>query len=270
MAVVVTKQNRHQYGAELQQMYRQRYDVFVEQLHWDLPHAIDGVECDEFDTDNTVYLLSLDGEGSIQGSCRLIPTLYPHLISEIFPRLIEGEFPRGCHIWESSRSYILAEQRAEGILGELFLAMLEIGLLLEIRKITFVSDMGFLSSLLHAGWEVELLGMPETNARGEVISASSVNVNFNTLHNLRQHYRIFGSVLDDMPVNIAARLKTAKQRENRFEHSHHVGEITYLEGTTWVSYPDYHMLREGSYMERLINDDCHSAPQSPVKPEGKI
>jgi len=238
MAVVVTRQNRHQYRPELQQMYRQRYQVFVEQLKWDLPHANDDMECDEFDTDETIYLLLLDGTGNIKGSSRLIPTLNPHLMSEIFPHLVIGEIPQGCHIWESSRSYILPEHRAKGVLGELFLAMLEIGLLLTIRKITFVCDMNFLSSILHAGWQVDLLGMPEANDRGEVISASSVNVDVRTLRSLRKHYNIFGSVLDDMPINIAARLKAAKQRENRFGHRHRAENITRLQGTTWVSYPD--------------------------------
>jgi len=270
MAIIVTNQNRQQYRPELQQMYRQRYHVFVEQLQWDLPHANDGLECDEFDTKDTVYLLLLDRQGNIQGSSRLLPTLNPHLMSEIFSHLVEGEIPRGSHIWESSRSYILPDRRAKGILGELFLAMLEVGLLLEIQKITFVCDMNFLSSIIHAGWEVDLLGMPEANTQGEVIGASSVNVNLSTLHNLRQHYSISGSVLDDMPINIAARLKGAKQRENGFGHNHRAGDITYLQGTTWVSYPDtdHTIFSDAPYLERLINDDCRSVPQNHIKPDG--
>lgn len=204
------------------------------------------------------------------GSNRLIPTLNPHLISEIFPHLVIGEIPQVSRIWESSRSYILPEHRNKGVLGELFLAMLEVGLLLEIQNITFVCDMNFLSSILRAGWEVNLLGMPEANSQSEVIGASSVKVNLSTLHNLRQHYSISGSVLDDMPINIAARLKRAKQRENGFGHNHRAGDITYLQGTTWVSYPDtdHTIFSDAPYLERLINDDCRSVPQNPIKPEG--
>ncbi len=270
MAIVVTNQNRQQYRPELQQMYRQRYHVFVEQLQWDLPHANDGLECDEFDTEDTVYLLLLDRQGNIQGSSRLLPTLNPHLMSEIFSHLVEGEIPRGSHIWESSRSYILPDRRAKGVLGELFLAMLEIGLLLEIQKITFVCDMNFLSRILHAGWEVDPLGMPEANAMGDIISASSVNINFSTLHNLRRHYNVFESVLDDMPINIAARLRAAKQRESGFDHNHHAGDITCLQGTTWVSHPDTHntLLCDGPNLETMMNEECQNKRQNHLKNDG--
>jgi len=60
MVELITKYNRHNYESQLEQMFRLRYKIFVEQLGWDLPHAKDGLEIDEFDTEDTIYLIAGD------------------------------------------------------------------------------------------------------------------------------------------------------------------------------------------------------------------
>ena len=53
-----------------------RYHVFVETLGWSLP-CEEGIEHDQFDGPETVYVVGRDGTGSICGCARLLPTRHP-------------------------------------------------------------------------------------------------------------------------------------------------------------------------------------------------
>ena len=203
MIEVVSKTNRHEYDSELDQMFRMRHTVFVDQLKWDLPLAKNGLEKDQFDTDDTIYLLSLDSQGNVQGAKRIMPTTKPHLMSEVFPHLVAGEIPRGEHIWESSRSCVHPACRDTGIIGELFLAMVEIGLLMGIERITFISSMKFYPTILHAGWGIVPLGFPEIDKTGHENIAAYLTVNPVSLHNMRRNYRVERSVLGGIPLREA-------------------------------------------------------------------
>lgn len=82
-------------------MYRLRHKLFVEELKWKLTSQ-DGMEFDQFDRDDTIYILYLD-EGEILACFRLLPTTKPHLLSDVFHSIAEGYTPSGPHIWELSR-----------------------------------------------------------------------------------------------------------------------------------------------------------------------
>jgi N-acyl-L-homoserine lactone synthetase len=87
----------------LPDIYRYRHRVFVEQLGWDL-HTKDGLEQDQFDRSDTVYVVAQDEEGSVSGCARLLPTNRPYLLGEVFPQLLNGLIPPCSHeIWELSR-----------------------------------------------------------------------------------------------------------------------------------------------------------------------
>jgi acyl homoserine lactone synthase len=87
--------------------YRQvaayRHKVFVENLGWDL-YAPDGLEQDQFDRPDTVYIVARDDEDEVCGCARLLPTTRPYLLSEVFPQLLNGAMPPSSpEIWELSR-----------------------------------------------------------------------------------------------------------------------------------------------------------------------
>jgi N-acyl-L-homoserine lactone synthetase len=91
----------------LSEIYRQvasyRYKVFVENLGWDL-HAPDGLEQDQFDRPDTIYVAARNDEGEVCGCARLLPTTHPYLLSEVFPQLLNGAMPPSSpEIWELSR-----------------------------------------------------------------------------------------------------------------------------------------------------------------------
>lgn len=82
-------------------MFRLRHQLFFEKLNWAVS-SIDGMEYDQFDRDDTVYILYLE-DGKILASFRLLPTTKPYLLSEVFHELAEDYVPRADHVWELSR-----------------------------------------------------------------------------------------------------------------------------------------------------------------------
>ncbi|AMP00313.1 autoinducer synthetase family protein [Collimonas arenae] len=80
-----------------------RHKVFVETLQWKLDTK-DGAELDQFDRDDTVYVVAQDGSGQVNGCARLLPTDQPYLLGEVFPQLLEDAAPPSTpDVWELSR-----------------------------------------------------------------------------------------------------------------------------------------------------------------------
>ncbi len=80
-----------------------RHKLFVEMLGWEL-QTRDGMELDQFDRKDTVYVVSQDEDGLVNGCARLLPTHRPYLLGEVFPQLMNGqEVPCSPEIWELSR-----------------------------------------------------------------------------------------------------------------------------------------------------------------------
>jgi acyl homoserine lactone synthase len=80
-----------------------RYRVFVEKLGWNLK-VRDGLEVDQFDRDDTLYVVALDANDDVIGTARLLPTTRPYPLAELFPQLMgASELPRSPVVWELSR-----------------------------------------------------------------------------------------------------------------------------------------------------------------------
>jgi acyl homoserine lactone synthase len=90
-------------------MYRQRYKVFYERLGWQVSVA-NGKEVDEFDDQDSVYLLTTSYTGRVIGGWRLRPTMRPYMLSKVFPQLLYGaKAPMDRSIWEISRFAVEAD-----------------------------------------------------------------------------------------------------------------------------------------------------------------
>ncbi|MCX7087723.1 MAG: GNAT family N-acetyltransferase, partial [Methylococcales bacterium] len=59
-----------------------RYKVFVEQLGWQLDTP-EGIELDQFDRPDTLYVVARNHAEEIIGCARLLPTTTPYLLEEI-------------------------------------------------------------------------------------------------------------------------------------------------------------------------------------------
>ncbi|WP_417623466.1 acyl-homoserine-lactone synthase [Paremcibacter congregatus] len=200
MAHLVTKTNIHHYEKQMDQMFRLRHQVFVDEMGWDLPMARAGREVDQYDTEDTVYILSLNQNLDVVGSMRLLPTTADHLMSDLFSNLLDIEEPVGPTIWESSRTCVTLDIGQRGkinlVLSDVFIGMTEAAMLLGIEKVSFVANMQIYPSILQGGWSVHPLGLPKRDKFGEELVAAYVSINQAALHNVRQNRGILYPTLN--------------------------------------------------------------------------
>ena len=88
---------------ELEQAWRLRHRVFVEEKNWtDLARA-DGREIDQFDHDEAVHLCVMRGR-QVVAYARMLPTTRAHLLSDVLPELCRfRDVPRGADTREWTR-----------------------------------------------------------------------------------------------------------------------------------------------------------------------
>jgi acyl homoserine lactone synthase len=80
-----------------------RKKIFVDRLGWKLK-TLNGMEFDQFDRPDTIYVASVDKNEQVNGCARLLPTNRPYLLGEVFPQLLVGKSaPCSPKIWELSR-----------------------------------------------------------------------------------------------------------------------------------------------------------------------
>lgn len=159
----VDSSNRHIYSDQIEQHFRIRHDIYVAERGWENLRRDDLREVDQFDTEDTVYLLAIDRDVVVGGS-RLNPTIRPHLISDIFPHLASEGIRRGADIFEWTRVFVVKEFREEHaysrVGSEIMCAIIEYCMIKEIKMITALVDAWWVPRFLDCGWNPEPLGLP--------------------------------------------------------------------------------------------------------------
>ncbi len=91
------------HASTFDQMFRLRAEQFSTRRGWRV--SVDaGREIDRFDALNPLYICLLDQEGRLLASLRLLPTIGPHMLSDVFPEVMgETGIVRNPLVWESSR-----------------------------------------------------------------------------------------------------------------------------------------------------------------------
>ncbi|WP_197329309.1 acyl-homoserine-lactone synthase [Ralstonia syzygii] len=99
-----------------------RHQIFVGQLGWQLPMADGMFERDQYDRDDTVYVVARDANGTICGCARLLPTTRPYPLKDVFaPLLMKGmPAPESPGVWELSRF------AARQLIGVTFVSMVRL------------------------------------------------------------------------------------------------------------------------------------------------
>lgn len=162
--------------------YRQK--VFIETLGWDL-QSRNGMEFDQFDRLDTVYLVSQDDDGAVNGCARLLPTHQPYLLGEVFPQLMHGQpIPRSPDIWELSRFAAVdfnarggsaLAQFSSGIAVQLLRQAIACAAEHGARRLITVSPIGIERLLRHTGVQAHRAG-PPTIVDGHPIFACWIDV----------------------------------------------------------------------------------------------
>lgn len=110
MILVIDAINRHQHEAIVEDMFRLRARVFAQRLDWDVKIE-SGMEIDEFDALDPVYLVGLDESANVVSCIRLLQTTGPHMLADVFSDILQGQAPlRAATLWESTRFCVDTER----------------------------------------------------------------------------------------------------------------------------------------------------------------
>jgi len=199
---VVDRTNRDLYEEQIEQHFRIRHDIYIGERGWhDLARA-DGREIDAFDTEDATYLLGIEPGGEVVAGSRLVPTLKPHLMSEIFPSLAPAGVLRAPDIFEWTRIFVVPALRRAGrpclAAGLIYCGIVEFCLMNKIRRLSVVCETYWTGRLMQLGWNPEPLGPPVSH-NGESIIGLALDMTLSALETTRRRYRISGSVLHAQP-----------------------------------------------------------------------
>lgn len=186
-------------------LHRLRYRVFHERLRWRVS-VHDDLERDGFDELNALYLLAYDDHETLVGTWRMLPTTGPYMLRDVFPVLLDGnEAPCDVGIWEGSRLAVdCRSHRKDGmgtpgrLTGEIFAAVVEFGLALELSEVVTVYDQRIARLLprigCHPKWESRRHRIDDT-----VTLAGRFAIDVEALDAVRRANGINGSVVRSAP-----------------------------------------------------------------------
>ena len=192
---VVRHDNSHLYEAQMEQYFRGRYQVFVEERGWKDIERADRRDIDQFDTADAIHLLALEGDEVI-GGLRFNPTTGPTLLSEVFPQLCSPPLPRSPDIWEGTRLWVVKGRRhvPPAIEALLIVASLELSLALGIKKTRALFETWRLRRNMKLGWPMSPLGPPQEIDGIECIAVDK-DASEATWMRVCPQLSVFGSVL---------------------------------------------------------------------------
>jgi N-acyl-L-homoserine lactone synthetase len=157
------------HGDVITRMARYRHRIFIERLGWQL-RCENSLEFDQFDRDDTLYVVAENDAGQVIGTGRLLPTLRPYLLGDIFPQLMNGApVPCSPQVWELSRFAAMdLEDRAVADHGQLsspvavglLRAALECAARHGAQHVITVSPIGVERLLRKAGFRAHRAGAP--------------------------------------------------------------------------------------------------------------
>ncbi|MGN8097854.1 acyl-homoserine-lactone synthase [Methylobacterium sp. 22177] len=193
MIHVITASNAEKERFLLEQAWRFRHKIFVEEMGWAAIARDDGREIDEFDDEHAVHLLAMT-DGEMVGYSRLLPTTRPYVLSTHLRDLCEGPTPSAPHIVEWSRIGVadcarISGRRLNPTALALLTAIVEWGLVRGLRG--FVSEMptSWLLRLLQLHIHALPLGLPRVIDGTEIVA---VNASFDA-RSLRQLQAVRGT-----------------------------------------------------------------------------
>lgn len=160
MIRVIDKTNAHLFPKTMEQQFRLRHSVFVAEKGW-TEFERDGVfEKDQYDTDDAIYVISLDDHGDAIGCFRLYPTMLPHMLSETFAHLVEGAVLRRPDVYELTRFHLSKAHRQSTPYLELLTAIPEVGLELGLSGFTALARTLRIPVMQAAGLTITPTGLP--------------------------------------------------------------------------------------------------------------
>ena len=163
MITTLTNGDRERSAELFDQMFKSRSLVFYERLHWNVS-VQDGWETDSYDDEDPVYILSLDENGRLQGSLRLLPTTGPTMLqnefADFFSDPVDVTAPT---IWECTKFCIVSQPTTGSrkvtalASAELLIGLCETCLSSGIEFVVGVYDNSMPRVYQRIGWSPELI-----------------------------------------------------------------------------------------------------------------
>ncbi|WP_205700990.1 acyl-homoserine-lactone synthase [Jeongeupia sp. USM3] len=169
---------------------RFRHKVFVQRLGWELPGVSNGLESDQYDRADTLYITLRSAQDEVVGCARLLSTTGPYLLKDHFPQLLgSAHVPCSSKVWELSR--LAADRPAGAGAGEFEWAIHR--LLAETVRVAYEKGAHQLIGVTYASME-RLFGRigvkahrvgPSERIDGRMVVASRIELDRTTLGALR-------------------------------------------------------------------------------------
>jgi acyl-homoserine lactone synthase len=171
MLYVIEGSQRRQLNYYFDRMFGLRHQVFIKELGWNLPASRDDREIDQYDVDDTVYLLEMTDDDVLQGTVRLTPSMSCSLVADYFPHLIEnGVPPRSPRVYEATRYIFLPLGKTAGenraAKARLLAGMVEWCFNRDISHVQCVVDMTAFPAWLELVPQTMPLGLPHPYGGG--------------------------------------------------------------------------------------------------------
>lgn len=141
-------------------MFRDRAAQFIGRLGWNLSTDADGLERDEYDRMNPLYIIMERPGGGHGASMRVMPTIGRTMVNDHFRDLNHGIAIRAPFVWECTRFCLSpqAGRETRGWTGTLMLAGQELGLRLGLTRALGVYDERMTRIYRAIGWEPRFVG----------------------------------------------------------------------------------------------------------------
>lgn len=200
---IVTAANRARYRDQLDQMHQLRHAIFIERLGWQGLSSENTREIDTFDADPDVeYLLSVNAQGEVMGSMRVLPTTGAHLFAGPLSYFIDRPYTPSARVMEGSRWFSapsgdhphVREARATMVCG-----MMEWALRRRLTHVIFAADERYVAALPALGWKLRPLGMPRAYPEGGRGIATELEVSAAALASARESWGVTRPVTYEAP-----------------------------------------------------------------------
>jgi len=174
MIEIVTSENIHLHRSDMDEAFRLRHDVFVDEKGWHTLAKPDNREIDQFDNEHALHMLC-QRDGKIVGYQRMLPTTKPHLLSSVLSDLCETTHPVGDNIWEWTRYCVAKPYRERGrtlspVANALLSAIVEWGTETGVDQIIIEMEPIWLLRLVQLNFLVTPLGIPRQIDGGSVVA----------------------------------------------------------------------------------------------------
>lgn len=155
---------RYVYGRDLekfpklqQTMHLDRADQFYHRLKWEVTLDAQGWERDQYDRDDTLYVIWELPDGTHGGSMRFLPTTTPVMVNEHFADLLPDGPLQDPKIWECTR-YCLRDGVPSAVAAGLMLAGGELMRSFQLSHLLGVFDARMIRIYRMIGASPEVLG----------------------------------------------------------------------------------------------------------------